>query len=400
MSSKRQRLWLVSELYYPETGTAAHLLSQIAEGLVPDFDVKVLCGRPGMLDTSSFAPGHEHRNGVEIFRRQGLRLRGAGLLGRAANAVIFSLAIMSFAITRLRRGDIVLVATNPPTLPLVMGPVARVRGCTASLLVHDVYPEVLVAAGALHRDSTLYRALLAIFGVAYRCFDRFIVLGHDMAELVREKIRLKHPRIEVVQNWADSDIFPSSGGQNPFRERTALDGKFVVQFSGNFGRTHDLGILIEAARLLAQDDRIAFMLVGNFSGLHLDPQSSNVILLERQPRDALREMLTSADVSFISFVDGMLGLSVPSRMYNVMAAGVPIIASADPRSELAREISSSECGWVLEFRTAEELASLITRLASEAGRDEVRKMGLNARKTALDLYQQRSAIEKYRLALS
>src|SRR5690606_7012458 len=88
---------------------------------------------------------------------------------------------------------------------------------------------------------------------------------------------------------------------------------------------------------------------------------------------------SSSDATVISFVDGMYGLSVPSRMYNVMAAGVPIVAVADPRAELSLTVAEGGAGWVLEPRTSAGLAELLRRLVTPEGQAEARDRGAAGR---------------------
>jgi colanic acid biosynthesis glycosyl transferase WcaI len=132
---------------------------------------------------------------------------------------------------------------------------------------------------------------------------------------------------------------------------------------------------------------------------NVDEAADNVLFLPRQPREKLCEMLNASDVTVISFIDGMLGLSVPSRMYNVMAAGVPIIASADPASELVRELKVSDSGWALGRAEAQEMADLIRSLASSTGSLEVRRKGYNARHAVMERYLSHDATALYRKAL-
>ena len=107
-------------------------------------------------------------------------------------------------------------------------------------------------------------------------------------------------------------------------------------------------------------------------------------------------MLAASDVTIVSLIDGMFGLSVPSRMYNVMAAGVPIIASAHRESELVREITAAESGWALQHADASELAQLIRALASPEGQREAVRRGANAREAVLARYLACHAIMLYR----
>jgi colanic acid biosynthesis glycosyl transferase WcaI len=131
----------------------------------------------------------------------------------------------------------------------------------------------------------------------------------------------------------------------------------------------------------------------------VDEPANNIVFLPRQPRNMLCQMLNASDVTVLSFVDGMLGLSVPSRMYNVMAAGVPIIASADPASELVRELKVSNSGWALGRAEAQEMADLIRSLTSSTGSLEVRRKGDNARHAVMERYLSHHAIALYRKAL-
>ena len=397
----RPRLWVVSELYYPEQGTASHLISQTAEGLADEFEVRVLCGQPDYFQSGNQAPAREAHNGTLINRVQGTRFVKGGLAGRLVNALSFTLAVFLFALRHFRRGDRILAATNPPPMPVVIGLAARLKQCRATLLVHDVYPEVLSAAGMMRPDSLLYRWLAAMFRRSYAKFDGFVVLGQCMREVVRDKLAGRKRAIAVIPNWADEDIAPVDRATNAFRIEHGLAGKFIVQFSGNFGRTHDIELLLDAAKLLADRPDIVFLLVGAGAKSNLvgDGGSDNVVFLPRQPRTVLREMLAASDLTVISFIDGMLGLSVPSRMYNVMAAGVPILASAHPDSELVREVTASESGWALKRRDASELAELIRSLSTAEGLAEAQRRGRNARQAVVERYLAHHAIALYKQAL-
>jgi glycosyltransferase involved in cell wall biosynthesis len=404
MIDLRPRLWCVTELYWPEQGTAAHLLTQTAEGLAADFDVHVLCGQPDYFESGRQAPAREQHNGTRIFRVRGTRFGSRNILARLVDALSFTLVIFFFALRHFRKGDRILAATNPPPLPLVIGLAAKIRGCRSTLLVHDVYPEVLSAAGALRRNSLPYRILDFVFGRSYAMYDRFVVLGECMKHVVQTKLGKQVRPIAVIPNWADCDIVPIDRAANGFCVEHGLTDKFIVQFSGNFGRTHDIELLLQAAEILADFPDIIFLLVGAGAKTKLidgkEEEAGNVLFLPRQPRERLGEMLAASDATVISFIDGMLGLSVPSRMYNVMAAGVPIIASAHQESELVREIKAAESGWALQHANAEELAQLLRTLASAEGRGEGRRRGANAREAVMSRYLAHHAIALYRQAMA
>ncbi|MBX9796724.1 glycosyltransferase family 4 protein [Sphingomonas sp.] len=381
----RPRLWVVSELYYPEQTSTGYFLTRIAEGLADSFDVSIICGQPSYSERGIKAPRFEERHGTRIHRVRATHFDKDRLLLRAINMLTLTIAIGWFALMHFRRGDRLLVVTNPPSVPMVTGLAARWRGVRSALLVHDVYPELLAATGLLTPQSLAYRLLAGLFGWAYRLFADIVVLGEDMAEIVSAKLGAASRPIHIIPNWGDADeVVPIAREANAFRREHDLDGKFVVQFSGNIGRTHDIELLLGAARLLRDVPDILFLFVGygGKTGLLSDAgnaELANVRFLPRQPREKLGQMLAASDVTVISFIDGMYGISVPSRMYNVMSAGVPIIASAEPRSALARTVAGLGAGWVLEERNAEGLAALIRSLATTDGLAQTRQRGAAGR---------------------
>ncbi|MCH2486795.1 MAG: hypothetical protein MK010_03505, partial [Erythrobacter sp.] len=64
----KPRLWVVSELYYPEQTSTGYFLTRIAEGLTDAFDVQVICGKPSYSERGVATLRREHRKGTTIHR--------------------------------------------------------------------------------------------------------------------------------------------------------------------------------------------------------------------------------------------------------------------------------------------------------------------------------------------
>src|SRR6187551_2601474 len=90
---KNDRLWVVSELYYPEETSTGYYLTRIAEGLAEHRDVKVLCGQPTYSARGTVAPRHEIHKGVEIFRASGTTLDKNVIPFRLLNMVTLGMSI-------------------------------------------------------------------------------------------------------------------------------------------------------------------------------------------------------------------------------------------------------------------------------------------------------------------
>ncbi len=182
--SEKQRLWVVTDCYYPDAVPTGEHLSQIAEGMTEEFDVRVICGRPSRLSRGIQIPGREMRNGVEIFRVWGTQLDKNVFTKRIVNLFTFGFAIFWRSLRSFRQGDRVLVATAPPNLPFTTAIASLVRGCSYSLLIHDLYPDQLVALGKLKDNSVSVNVMHFANAWLFKHAARILVGGDDMAELV------------------------------------------------------------------------------------------------------------------------------------------------------------------------------------------------------------------------
>lgn len=401
----KPRLWVVSELYYPEQTSTGYFLTEIAEGLADVFDVQVICGKPSYSERGIAVVRTEERHGTVIHRMRATHFNKDRLVLRAVNALTLAVAASVFALMRLRRGDRMLIVTNPPTLPPILALIARLRGVRSYLLVHDVYPEVLAATGMMKPSGTAWRIAGAFFNRTLGWFDRIVVLGRDMQSLIDRKVAAGHGRAAttIIPNWGDVDeIRPIARAGNPFAIEHGLVDRFVIQFSGNIGRTHDVELLLDVARRVEDLPHVVFLFVGygGQAGTVAARGGANLRYLPRQPRERLNAMLACSDATVIAFKPAMNGVSVPSRMYNVMAAGVPIVAIADADAELSRTVVENDAGWQLAAGDADGLEALIRRLAGPDGRAEAAARGLNARRALEPRYTLPRIVAQYRTLLS
>jgi glycosyltransferase involved in cell wall biosynthesis len=267
------------------------------------------------------------------------------------------------------------------------------------LLIHDVYPDVAVAAGLLRRSSLLTRFMNFAVKRLYRSMERIIVLGRDMRDLVLKKLPPGDGRVEIITNWADTDLIQPGRGENRILNELGLANKFVLNYSGNMGRSHNLEALVESAIALSHRDDIHFLIAG--SGAKKDwlvrtvaeTNLTNVTIADRRPRGDLPELLTAGDVAIVSFISGMAGVSVPSRLYNMLAAGLPILALADSHSEVALVINEEVVGLVIP---PENVPAFHQAILGMVPHEKIRSdMGQRARHAAETKYQFSQVIEKY-----
>jgi colanic acid biosynthesis glycosyl transferase WcaI len=398
---KNQRVWVVSELYSPELTSTGFFLTGIAEELAVDYDVSVLCGQPSYWARGVRAPGREILNGVDVKRCWATTLDKNKLPFKIINLITISLSIFLTALFRFRRGDIVIVVTNPPLLPYFTAIACRVRRARFVLLVHDVYPEILVRLGILKPRSISILFLDCASRWLYNIAHRILVLGRDMRDTVSHKLSSGRERVVIATNWANSEVIVFQPRcNNRLLDTLNLNDKFVIQFWGNMGRPHCIEDLVDAAQLLAHDPEFHFLLIGwgtrkawAVSEKHAR-RLENMTIIDPLPREESCNMQNACDVAINTLSSGMTGISVPSRTYNVMAAGRPLLAVCDDDSELAAVVKEEEIGWVVPPGRPDLIASVLRE--AKANLDRLRSMGERGRKAAEAKYTRRHVLEIYK----
>jgi glycosyltransferase involved in cell wall biosynthesis len=316
------------------------------------------------------------------------------------NFATTSLSVGWRALFSIKRGDKVLVVTNPPLLPFFVRVVCWLKGANFVLLVHDVYPDVFVPLGLMKSSHPLYRMLSWVNGKLYASADRVVALGRDMARLVEDKSQ-GGAHVSVIPNWGDVDVItPMPKTENALLQKLNLTDKFVVHYSGNHGRTHDLLSIIEAAKLLEDEKDVHFLFIGEGSGKAevvaraSELELKNVTFCTFVDRAELNTSLNAADVSVLAFKKGMAGISVPSRLYNLMAAGKPILGVVDNNSEVADVIREAKLGVAVSPESPRNLAEQILSLRNDG--DLRVKMAENSRNEAVSKYSYDITKQQYR----
>ena len=387
---KPGKILVVTQHYLPDATTTAVYISAIAQALAADHRVVVLSGSPGS--------GSSHQANPQVIELPVATVQKGALTRRAIAISMLALRMFSATLRRAERGDVVFCVTTPFTLPYAVVLAAKLRGTAVVLLIYDLYPEALEAAGLVKPSSLPVRLLRVANAKMFRALDAIITIGRDVAPLLLTYRGVTADKIHFIPNWTLLQAgYREIASTN--RYRVGHDAELVVGLSGNLGFTHDPRTVFEAARLLKADSGIHFLLSGwgvgwdQLGTLQAAEQLGNVTLVDAVPDSELVDFLAAADVWIIPYRRGTAGVSIPSRLYNLLAVGRAIIVAAAPQSEAALVVEEEGTGWVVPPEDPQALADAIRGAAAD--RAGTRQKGHRAA-AAAGKYGASAALARYR----
>ena len=387
-----KKLIFATQFFPPDTNTAAVYLGQIADGLAEENRVVVLSATPNSRSSANPASNPEV---IEIGNwdpdKSALIRRGIAVCALAAR-MFFS------TLKRARPHDIVFCVTAPFTLPYAVILAAKLRRSKTLLLIHDLFPEVLEVAGFVKPASLAARLLRCANALMFRQVDSIVVIGRDVPALLAKYPGVAPEKVHFIPNWVLLPIgYRVIEPHNNFRMQ--LSSKFIVGLSGNLGFTHAPETVMEAAKILRFEKDIHFLLSGwgvgwkDLNDFLAREGLDNVTIVGPVPQGELAEFLSAADVWVIPYRRNIAGVSVPSRLYNLLAVGRPVIVAAESHSEAAIELADEGIGWVVPPEDPPQLAAIIREAASD--RRATDQMGRRAAMVA-QKYTEEAALLRYR----
>ncbi len=392
-SGSGQSLLLVNQHYHPDVASTAQHLTDLAEYLAADgYEVEVLCGRGHYLAGQMAVPDREVHNGVSIRRVRTTSFGRGRHVGRLLDYLSFYVQVL---LTLLfgRRRDGVLFLTTPPLLSLLGALAKLARGQRYGIWSMDLHPDAEIESGMLKRGGILARVLTWFNAVGYRHADVVVDLGPFMKRRILD-MGVDPDRTRTVHVWSHKEeIVPTPLDENPLREELGLRDKFVVMYSGNAGIVHDFGDILEAMNRLKHDPDVYFLFVGDgprraeIERFVLANGITNFQYRGYFPREQLRWSLTVANAHLISLQQAYVGISVPGKLYGIMAAARPALFVGPRHCESAEAILACGCGAVVDPHATDAPGMIVAAIrAWQKNPAVVEELGRRGREAFLDLY--------------
>ena len=247
-------------------------------------------------------------------------------------------------------------------------------------MIYDIYPDALVHMKYLKPTSWIVRSWEKLNKRVFRGASRVMTLSDGMKRILSNYAQPN--KIEVIPNWSFNSSLPQILKQNnAILKKIGVTNKFIISYSGNFGMTHPLEVLVELASKL-NPNIFHVIVAGDGARKPIIEKAiekirpKNFSLLPWQPADQLHHVLAMGDLGVVVLDDTAANISIPSKTYDLLSAGTPILGICSEASSLSILLKDFDCGIsmskedlsaILNFlKKVEEDSKLLKNLAENA----------------------------------
>jgi len=398
-----KKILLISQVFYPDEVAVANLFTRLCVILTEngDPDIEVWSAQPSYTCLER-QPHYRKYMGIDIFYLPSTNFHKDKKFGRLMNILTFSFSVLVRMLFSSGRKT-VITHTVPPILAIFIAFACRFKRNRFIYVVMDVFPDGLIRLNRLSGKNVLVALWRKLHLQAFKIASGIVVIGRDMEEWLLSVYPGGKDKIRYIPLWQDDDLIkPVQFDKNPFVIRYKLQGRFIVQYSGNMGLWNDMKTIGAAVNM--KPENVFFLFIGG--GMRRkelvdelgDKNPGNVLMIPFLPNNEFAFSVSACHVALVSFRKGLEGMAVPSKIIGIMAAGVPVIAIVPGKSEIARIINEENCGYVVSPGDAGSIIDAIEKLKADEGLR--RLMGENGRKAFERKYTVRIVAEKYMRLIS
>ncbi len=389
----KKDLLIYAHYYYPDVASTGQILTDLAEGLGETFHTTVICTVPsytGVIDKHYKQHKYYYENigGVDVLRIRVPEFRKNFSPSRIINILSYFFGAI-WATFRVGHQDYIYTISQPPVLGAMLGVLGKwIKHGKLIYNIQDFNPEQ-VQAVSFTNNRLILGTMMFLDKFACRRADRIVIVGRDMIETLKKRFPKETPGYALINNWIDEkEIVPLPDTDErvlAFREKYGLGGKLVIMYSGNIGLYYDLLEIEKIAASYRDRTDVVFAFVGQGSVLEEmqaykeREKAENICFIPYQDKMDLVYSLNAGDVHLVANARGIKGVSVPSKLYGVMAVGKPVLGILEEGAEARIIVEEADCGKVVAPGDYDGVRRLIDFFTDEQNRGELAEMGRRGR---------------------
>ncbi|WP_336798473.1 glycosyltransferase family 4 protein [Exiguobacterium acetylicum] len=409
----KKNLVFVINYFYPDYASTGQLMTELCMHLKNDFNITVIAAQPGYSNETYKGRSknifeEEQWNGLKIIRIRLPKVNKNSKISRAKYIINYFI-LANFVLLKEKNVDLIYTISQPPIIGGLIGTIGKkIKSSKHVYNIQDFNPEQAAAVNYTGGISHNIAKILDKINCSYS--DHVIIVGNDMKKTLEKRFGVNH-RIShsVINNWTDENqIIPLSKENievSKFLRKYNLENKFIIMYSGNLGLFYDLENLITIATKMKSIHDIHFLYIGEGASKmkmqeYVTKQDlKNVTFLPYQPKEFIKYSLNVADAHLVVNQKGIKGVSVPSKIYGVMAAGKPILGVLEQGSEAELLISKSNAGFVSEPQDYDHFIENIILMYNLTNQERV-EMGMRGRSYLEKNLKKEISLNKYKETLN
>lgn len=405
---ERKRLLVYAHYYYPDVASTGQILKELCEGLKEKFDITLICVVPsytGKIENKYKEKKYyyEEINGIKVIRVRVPEFSKSNKKSRILNLLTYFFRAI-WATFKSGKQDYVFSISQPPILGGLLGAMGKyIKGAKFIYNIQDFNPEQTMAVGYT-KNKLLLNFVMCIDKLSCRLSDKIIVVGRDMQQTLKNRFKNKKvPTNTFINNWInEKEIYPLPKDNKKvleFKMKYGLGDKTVIMYSGNIGLYYDLENIIKVIGKFKDRNDVVFAFVGegtvkqDLVDYVNENNLTNVKFIPYQPKEDLIYSLNAGDIHWVVNAKGIKGVSVPSKLYGVMAAGKPILGVLEEGSEARLIIEDCKCGICVEPGEYDDIYEKLTNIVNNI--NDYKRIGNKGKEYVDKFIKKDVAIDKY-----
>ncbi|MCZ6816920.1 MAG: glycosyltransferase family 4 protein, partial [Planctomycetota bacterium] len=336
------RIAILTQYFPPEVGAPQVRLFELAKRLRKrGHDITVVTAMPNYPAGRVFDAYRrrlfcvEKIDGLKVIRTPIYPSRSKKMLLRLASYMSFVITSLLMGTWSLGRQDLLLVESPPLFLGLSGVAMSFLTRSRMVLMVSDIWPDGAIRGNLISERQA--RILIKLESFLYRRSDCVALTNPGAVEQI--KSRFPDVPCALISNGVDTSVFRPDLRSEAIRAEFGVSSdQFAVAYCGLHGIFQGLEVVVEAAKRLQDKPRVRFVMVGDGpekSALVARAREAgldNIAFYPQQPFRRMPEIMASMDASLIVLAIPLPG-TMPSKAYQALASGVPMIVTAGCEAE-------------------------------------------------------------------
>jgi len=338
----------------------------------------------------------ENMDGIHVHRNYVYATPNKGFIKKTLGHISFMFSAVFFSMKKIDKPD-VIITSSPTFFSIFSGYWYSLRKKADFVLeIRDLWPAAMIELGVM-KEGFVTKVLEKMELFFYRKSKRLIMVTQSFKDNVINR-GISGDKVHVITNGVNQELFYPKEKNQEIINKYNLQDKFVISYVGAHGISQNLSTILEVAKKLSTYKNIEFVFVGEgaekdkLKQIVREEELANVQFIDAQPKEIIPEFYNSSDLCLIPLKNiELFKTFIPSKMFEIMACGVPIVASLE--GEAAQILEDSKAALVVQPDNPNEIARAIEELIND--KEKYSQMKANGPEFVEKNYSRNKLAERY-----